>query len=147
MENNIYFGKINFYGTSKMPIIELCIDDKTVGYLSPFRGYKFQVSGTLEGQRDIGSSQVIGLGNVWNSRRDETNNKLVSSNLSWEETRKELLKGQAMIALFQFQSFKKALIKFAKFGKKTLSNGEEVWVNDDLDYFIKEVAIWLNSMM
>lgn len=147
MENNIYFGKINFYGTSKMPIIELCIDDKTVGYLSPFRGYSFQVSETLNGHRDMGSSQVIGLGNIWKSRRDETNNKLVSSNLSWDETKKEILKGQAMIALSQFQTLKKALIKYGRFGKKILSTEEEVWVNDDLDYFIEEVAIWLNSQM
>lgn len=33
-------------------------------YLSPFRGYRFQVSENAHGEWDCGSSEVLGLGNI-----------------------------------------------------------------------------------
>lgn len=33
-------------------------------WLSPFRNYKFQVSGTIDGRYTIGDSPVVGLGNI-----------------------------------------------------------------------------------
>lgn len=49
-----------------MPIVEVICDGGRYekGYLTPFRGYRFQVSGTKDGQGDCGSSQVVGLGNI-----------------------------------------------------------------------------------
>lgn len=45
-------------------VLEAVADDGTVvkrGYLTPFRAYRFQVSGTITGSGDFGSSPVINL--------------------------------------------------------------------------------------
>lgn len=54
-----------------MPMMKIpCIDmwkDKEVEhnyYLSPFRGYCFQISGNAEGVGDYASTPVVGLGNI-----------------------------------------------------------------------------------
>ena len=44
-----------------MPI--LCVEanrdgENRIGYLTPFRGYRFQVSGTIDGKWDLGASDV-----------------------------------------------------------------------------------------
>ena len=44
-----------------MPII--CVErirngESQIGYLTPFRGYRFQVSATIDGRRDLGASDV-----------------------------------------------------------------------------------------
>ena len=49
----------SFFMEREIPVIEICINGKVVGYLSAFRGYKFQVSATRDGQSDLGSSWVI----------------------------------------------------------------------------------------
>jgi hypothetical protein len=57
-----------------------------VGWLAPFRGYKFQVSGSKEGSGDMGSSQVVGLKNLdaLDTRMAAPNNRSIySSNLRW----------------------------------------------------------------
>lgn len=41
---------------------------REVGYLSPFRGYSFQVSADFEGHGDFGSTQVFGLNNLLDAR-------------------------------------------------------------------------------
>ena len=47
---------------SKIPCIEILKDDgKKAGFLSAFRDYSFQVSGTWDGQTDIGATPVFGL--------------------------------------------------------------------------------------
>jgi len=65
------FGKVSMI--YNMPVIEIIIpmggdnaqdDDTMVGYLAPFRGYKFQVSATPEGHNDMASTAVIGLGHL-----------------------------------------------------------------------------------
>lgn len=63
---------MNHGDSSKMPQLKLMVtsdlgEDGTATrsyYLSPFRGYRFQVSGNADGECDYGSSEVIGLGNV-----------------------------------------------------------------------------------
>lgn len=63
MARRLRFGQI--VKDVGVPVISL-LDDTTkkpIGYLSPFRGYKFQVSRTSDGSCDLGSSRVIGLGN------------------------------------------------------------------------------------
>lgn len=52
------------FSESGMPIMAVPIHwhgKATVGYLSPFRGYRFQVSGNFEGQCDCGSTIVTDL--------------------------------------------------------------------------------------
>lgn len=53
------FGEITYEGFSKIPTIEIKLSSGRKGYLSPFRGYCFQVSGNKEGDGDYGSSPII----------------------------------------------------------------------------------------
>ena len=50
-----------------VPVLKVTQEDGKVGYLAPFRGYCFQVSGSLEGVGDLGASTVVGLGNFLKS--------------------------------------------------------------------------------
>ena len=135
--------EIRFYGVRNMPIGVLTDEEgNEVGFLSPFRNYKFQVSATFEGSRDLGSSKVIGLGNVWHANKSRGDGIGYQSNLTWFDTKKELLKGQAALAILDFERHDYK-VSLGCFGKKVLSNGEEVWVDNDLDWFIEEVAIYL----
>lgn len=133
------------FTNSKMPI-GILVDKESgdeIGFLSPFRSYKFQVSGTFDGQWDLGSSKVIGLGNVWHANKSRGDGIGYQSNLTWFETKKELLKGQAALAIMGFEKSRDYQFVSSHFGETKLSNGETVWVNNDLDYFIEEVAIYL----
>ena len=54
---------IRRYDTT-IPVLEIRYKN-TVGYLSPFRRYRFQVSATADGEKDMGSIRVItGLANL-----------------------------------------------------------------------------------
>ena len=99
-----------------MPVIEVLLDDKCVGYLSPFRKYSFQVSMTAQGQCDMGSSPVVGLKNVLKATpafiKHETG---YMSNLRWESPDNEaqacLLKGLALQALVEYATREDAVLK------------------------------------
>lgn len=54
----IEFGTITLEGRSGIPTLELKVEDRSY-YLTPFRGYRFQVSGSRDGDGDYGSSPVI----------------------------------------------------------------------------------------
>lgn len=56
--NTITFGKITLEGKTGIPTLEIVTDDRSY-YLTPFRGYRFQVSGTKDGDGDYGSSPVV----------------------------------------------------------------------------------------
>lgn len=43
---------------SGIPTLEVMVDNAK-GYLTPFRLYRFQVSGTIDGQNDLASSDLI----------------------------------------------------------------------------------------
>ena len=60
----LIWGECKLYN-DEIPVIELKVKDSDiiVGYLSPFRCYRFQVSGTFDGQGDYGCTEVIGLAN------------------------------------------------------------------------------------
>ena len=52
-----------YSANSTMPQLKIiCGEDEY--YLSPFRGYAFQVSYTINGVGSAGSSEVVGLGNI-----------------------------------------------------------------------------------
>ena len=136
-------SKIDFYGVSNMPIAVIDYDDNSKGYLSPFRAYKFQVSGSFEGERDMGSSQVVGLKNIVELKMPNKYGAGYSSNVGNEDFVKEILKGQAMIAMVK--ASRGESIHLGQFGQVELSNGEQLFVNDDLDKFIEEVYIYLNK--
>lgn len=83
---------MNHGDSSKMPMIKLTVtsdlgEDGTISrsyYLSPFRGYRFQVSGNADGECDYGSSEAIGLGNVVaacdNYKAPSSNRSIYSAN-------------------------------------------------------------------
>ena len=52
----------------RIPVMSITITDEDgnnkIGYLSPFRGYAFQVSYTKDGSGSYNASPVIGFGNV-----------------------------------------------------------------------------------
>ena len=71
-----------------------------IGYLHPFRGYRFQVSGAPEGVLDHGSSQVIGLSHCLRATYKEGYGS--NSNLDPQGISQELLRGQAALAVIEF---------------------------------------------
>lgn len=56
--NQITFGNLTLEGRSGIPTLEIKVDDRSY-YLTPFRAYRFQVSGSKDGDGDYGSSPVL----------------------------------------------------------------------------------------
>lgn len=130
-----------------MPILKITKDNDRVGYLSPFRGYRFQVSGTIAGSGDYGSSSVVGLAKVlyadYSSDKDGTFG--YQSNVS--DTGAEILCSLAEIAIRNFDAYipiseqctfgKYMNLVFAYFGNK-LGKPEHVCeyivIEDEIHY-------------
>jgi len=55
---NIEFGSLTLEGRTGIPTLEIKCGDSNF-YLTPFRGYRFQVSGSTDGDGDYGSSPVV----------------------------------------------------------------------------------------
>ena len=58
MNITITFGGLTLEGRSGIPTLEIKCDNRSY-FLTPFRGYRFQVSGSRDGDGDYGSSPVI----------------------------------------------------------------------------------------
>ena len=58
LPKDIWFGEITLEGRTGIPTLEIRCDGRSY-YLTPFRGYRFQVSGSKDGDGDYGSSPVI----------------------------------------------------------------------------------------
>ena len=133
--NRISFGSME--SVEGIPVLEVFIknieDDKILGkgYLAPFRQYCFQVSGTKEGSGDYGSSEVIGLKHCKVSTLGEGVG--FQSNNSPEEVTKELLLGQAVIAVVQYAAYNSNLKPFVG---NVINNGK-------MSDFIDEVYNYL----
>ena len=96
---NRYYAVANRVAGKGFPVLVLSNGEKEI-FLSPFRLYKFQVSETLEGSWDLGSSQVVGLGNILSARYNPTEKKMAYySNLSKVETEKYILSLMAKEAI------------------------------------------------
>lgn len=54
----IEFGNLTLEGRTGIPTLEIKCGERSY-YLTPFRGYRFQVSGSRDGDGDYGSSPVI----------------------------------------------------------------------------------------
>ena len=86
-----YYATMNRVTEKGFPVLVLSNGEKEI-FLGPFRLYKFQVSETFEGNWDLGSSQVVGLGNILLPRPNPTERKSTyCSNLSRVETEKYIL--------------------------------------------------------
>lgn len=96
------WGELRMY-ENFMPVLEIKVDDTVVGYLAPFRGYRFQVSGTFNGQGDYGSSEVVGLKNaIIKSTGSSDESWYYRSNCNAHNTSIEMLLGLATIAVAKF---------------------------------------------
>ncbi len=102
--DNVVFYK---YGDNYMPVLRISVvfpettfvtrEGKTVKkhrhtedyWMSPFRGYKFQVSASIDGHTDCGSTEVVGLSNILTAFEDytkeQTNKSSFTSNVSYED--------------------------------------------------------------
>jgi hypothetical protein len=54
----IEFGSLTLEGRTGIPTLEIVAGNRSY-FLTPFRGYRFQVSGSTDGDGDYGSSPVI----------------------------------------------------------------------------------------
>lgn len=144
--NVMTIGEITFDKECGIPTAEVLVSGKVSGYLTPFRAYCFQVSGTKGGQGAYGSSQVIGLRKVANMTSDISE----PSNLNMKHTCEELLRGQAMIALYNHARMKEAALDLETRAEDdaTLSNGEisDFLMPTRFDMFVEECLIWLRSL-
>ena len=63
--NLIDINNGEFVEGASIPTLKILDEEGNVrGYLQPFRGYRFQVSGSVKGDGDHGSSEVLGLANI-----------------------------------------------------------------------------------
>lgn len=101
-------------------------------FLSPFRGYSFQVSGDEEGHGDRGSSKVLGLGNVIQTKlvRGQLNSSLYASNLASDELPREIFRLMALDAIFQ-SNFRKEDFEY-----------QDWWV---FETFIDDCVTWVEK--
>lgn len=99
MENGRWFAKRMEVKEDGFPVLVLSNFDEKDIYLSPFRGYKFQVSKTIKGEWDLGGSEVVGLANIISPDHEEKKLSIFYSNLSKVNTEKyifELLAKEAL---------------------------------------------------
>jgi hypothetical protein len=73
-------------GAKEIPMLTVMEKDtgKVIGYLTPFRGYCFQISKTIDGEDDLASSEVVGFGSIVKKMKSEivtTNRSIYASNV------------------------------------------------------------------
>lgn len=130
-----------------MPILEVLLNEECTGYLSPFRGYCFQVSMTSSGQWDMGSSPVLGLKNILEATVPGVIGSGYQSNLTWDgEAQACLLKGLALQALVEYSSRENAVLKLGKSSfEEDNINCVNKYYRDKLEKFIAVVVGYLKE--
>ena len=126
---------------SKIPVLEINLVEKghdevldTV-YLCPFRAYSFQVCGTPSGEWDFGASTVIGLANCIITPNHHSGVGY-QSNVDFDGQSKELLSGQAAIALISYAHRKGAVIP-NPFGLGNDAETYNAFINECFEYVRK----------
>ena len=137
-----YVG-ITHSSESKIPVLEINLVEKdkdevleTV-YLCPFRAYSFQVCGTASGDWDFGSSVVIGLANCIVTPNQHCGVGY-QSNVDFNGQSKELLSGQASIALINYAHKKGAVIP-NPFGLNDDAETYKAFIGECFEYIRKYV--------
>jgi hypothetical protein len=109
-ENAFYTKRI--VTVDGMPVVEIAPAHPDIPgfrgrrmWLSPFRGYSFQVSSGAEGRCAIGCSEVVGLANVVDAQYGTTREHGYESNVSLANIHKELLLGLASRAMINAQAY------------------------------------------
>lgn len=129
-KNAITLGNIVYNDSNNMPQLEVMLNGTTVGYLTPFRHYCFQVSDTIDGDGDMGSSPVVRLDEVVNYLEDGTD--------------KAVLKGLAMLALSHVARGFKSYIDIGGMTKVPAEEeSKDKWYADKLEMYIDKVYTYL----
>lgn len=95
---------------STMPQMKITVDDsdsdrKRIGYLTPFGGYRFQVSSNINSGGDCGSSEVVGLARILLAdygTKDKAGTWGYQTNVSVADTGVYMLEALAEIAIHKF---------------------------------------------
>ena len=129
-KNAITLGEIVYSDSNNMPQLEV-VFGKVVGYLTPFRHYCFQVSATIDGDGDMGSSPIVRLDEVVNYLEDGTD--------------KAVLKGLAMLALSRVARGFKTYVDLGGLMKIPAEDeeSEDKWYNDKLEAYIDKAYTYL----
>ena len=125
---NVVFGEVIQDSYRSIPQLPISIVDEqeteiSVGYLTPFRRYCFQVSGDTCGNADYGSSNVLNLMALYPLE---------------ENMRKEMLKGQIAIAIETFLT--RSYVEFPC--RRISENGEYTITKTDAG---NRIVLTLNS--
>ena len=111
MKNTIIrFDNTDIFVNDGMPGLMIHIQEdgkEMTRYLYPFRGYSFQVCGTRDGEGDLGRTEVVGLGNVYNATMRSTRAGWgYLSNVTWGtyECTTEILSSLAYKAVMKFSN-------------------------------------------
>ena len=103
---------------STMPQMKITVDDsdsdrKRIGYLTPFRGYRFRVSGDMNGGGDYGSSEVVGLARIlladYGTAEDKMGTWGYQTNVPIFNTGVYMLEALAEIAIVKFTDGERGL--------------------------------------
>lgn len=110
--------KSSIADNSTMPQMKITVNDDIsgrtrIGFLAPFRGYKFQVSGNLNGARDCGSSEVVGLARILLADYGIPEDKMsiwgYQTNIPISETGIYMLQALAEVAIRKFTDGERGL--------------------------------------
>lgn len=129
---------IDFEG---VPVLELNVVDferkvnKSTVYLSPFRGYRFQVSGTFDGHGDYGSTEVVGLGNVLHAKFTRVDGFSGKSNLPADKMGREML----------LWGMSYAVMKFCDMQNIVPCNIQDSFLHPTVQEFLDKTIEFLNS--
>lgn len=136
------FGNITTNGKSDMPLLEVLVNGQVCGYLSPFRKYRFQISRTIDGECDMGSSAVLGLKNILFSRpgKLEGHDSGYCSNFNWDDcsAQTELLYGLALTTVIELTKGQPI-----NFGKAIYDDSN--YYRNTLHKYVCTVAEWLRG--
>ena len=101
-----------------MPQMKITVNDDIsgrtrIGYLTPFRGYRFRVSGDMNGGGNYDSSEVVGLARIlladYGISEDKMGTWGYQTNIPISETGIYMLQGIAEIAIHKFTDGERGL--------------------------------------
>ena len=125
-------GKIVYNEGSTMPQLEVLGNNEVFGYLAPFRKYCFQVSGSIDGDMDLGASGNVDL------------QKLVDIlNTVDHQTLVETFRGMAMTALVKAVA-QHGTLSVGSFHSTTEGKVRR-WFNDTVEEFVNAVIDWMTT--
>lgn len=121
---------------SDFPVLVFASNSGNKLYLSPFRGYCFQFSGTINGEGDFGSNEVVGLSNILSANyRTGHFKKGYQSNVSPDRTGRYMLR-----ALIEAAAYKASV-----YNSITQRAIYIPTICEGMNMFIDATIEWLNS--